>query len=160
MLRRVFQRCRDRRIKRLHRQVSPYTPIIQSKLSLGHHGRAMSNMSCQRIVLELFFSVFAAVPSWPLLIRSCTSVALVWFRLYLFNLYYQTIVATALPTITAQLGGGKNYSWVGRFAERSSIDYVALAQYCFPPKAPTYLLQLVWDHCTANSQILLVGCFV
>ncbi|KAK7686305.1 hypothetical protein QCA50_010529 [Cerrena zonata] len=25
----------------------------------------------------------------------------------------QTIVATALPTITAQLGGGKDYSWVG-----------------------------------------------
>ncbi|KAJ6544192.1 major facilitator superfamily domain-containing protein [Mycena capillaripes] len=25
----------------------------------------------------------------------------------------QTIVATALPTIVAQLGGGKNYSWVG-----------------------------------------------
>ncbi|KAI0788876.1 MFS general substrate transporter [Abortiporus biennis] len=25
----------------------------------------------------------------------------------------QTIVATALPTITAELGGGKNYSWVG-----------------------------------------------
>lgn len=25
----------------------------------------------------------------------------------------QTIVATALPTIVAELGGGKNYSWVG-----------------------------------------------
>lgn len=25
-------------------------------------------------------------------------------------------VATALPTIVAKLGGGKNYSWVGRFA--------------------------------------------
>lgn len=26
----------------------------------------------------------------------------------------QTIVATALPTIVAQLGGGSEYSWVGR----------------------------------------------
>ena len=26
----------------------------------------------------------------------------------------QTIVATALPTIVERLGGGKNYSWVGR----------------------------------------------
>ena len=26
----------------------------------------------------------------------------------------QTIVATALPTIVHQLGGGKEYSWVGR----------------------------------------------
>lgn len=25
----------------------------------------------------------------------------------------ETIVATALPTITGQLGGGRNYSWVG-----------------------------------------------
>ena len=28
--------------------------------------------------------------------------------------FIQTIVATALPTIIAELGGGKNYSWVGR----------------------------------------------
>jgi MFS family permease len=27
----------------------------------------------------------------------------------------QTIVATALPTIVEHLGGGKNYSWVGRY---------------------------------------------
>ena len=27
----------------------------------------------------------------------------------------QTIVATALPTIVQELGGGKEYSWVGRF---------------------------------------------
>ena len=26
----------------------------------------------------------------------------------------QTIVATALPTIVAKLGGGSSYSWVGR----------------------------------------------
>ncbi|KAG6852748.1 hypothetical protein C0991_009368 [Blastosporella zonata] len=26
-----------------------------------------------------------------------------------------TIVATALPTIVSQLGGGQNYSWVGRY---------------------------------------------
>jgi hypothetical protein len=31
--------------------------------------------------------------------------------------FIQTIVATALPTITAELGGGSNYSWVGRSAE-------------------------------------------
>jgi hypothetical protein len=29
----------------------------------------------------------------------------------------QTIVATALPVIIGQLGGGKNYSWVGRCAK-------------------------------------------
>jgi hypothetical protein len=28
----------------------------------------------------------------------------------------QTIVATALPTIVQHLGGGKNYSWVGRYS--------------------------------------------
>jgi hypothetical protein len=28
--------------------------------------------------------------------------------------YHKTIVTTALPTIVAELGGGKNYSWVGR----------------------------------------------
>jgi hypothetical protein len=30
-------------------------------------------------------------------------------------LYPQTIVATALPTIVEHIGGGKDYSWVGRF---------------------------------------------
>ena len=29
--------------------------------------------------------------------------------------HYQTIVATALPTIVAHLHGGNNYSWVGRY---------------------------------------------
>ena len=28
----------------------------------------------------------------------------------------KTIIATALPTIVAHLGGGNNYSWVGRYA--------------------------------------------
>lgn len=33
-----------------------------------------------------------------------------------FNtIHFQTIVATALPTIVAKLGGGKDYSWVGRY---------------------------------------------
>ena len=32
-----------------------------------------------------------------------------------FTLCKQTIVATALPTIVEHIGGGKNYSWVGRF---------------------------------------------
>lgn len=27
----------------------------------------------------------------------------------------QTITTTALPTIVAEIGGGKNYSWVGRY---------------------------------------------
>lgn len=28
--------------------------------------------------------------------------------------FFQTIVATALPTIVEELGDGNNYSWVGR----------------------------------------------
>ena len=31
------------------------------------------------------------------------------------DIILQTIVATALPTIVAKLGGGKEYSWVGRY---------------------------------------------
>lgn len=33
----------------------------------------------------------------------------------------QTIVATALPTIVAKLGGGKDYSWVGRCANNALL---------------------------------------
>lgn len=31
------------------------------------------------------------------------------------NICVQTIVATALPTIVSELGGGKDYSWVGTY---------------------------------------------
>ena len=36
----------------------------------------------------------------------------------------QTIVATALPTIVAKLGGGKDYSWVGRWGRVHPIANV------------------------------------
>lgn len=34
----------------------------------------------------------------------------------------QTIVATALPTIVAKLGGGNNYGWVGRYVVHGRVS--------------------------------------
>ena len=38
----------------------------------------------------------------------------VFSKLIHFDVYLLHSVATALPTITAELGGGRDYSWVGR----------------------------------------------
>lgn len=45
----------------------------------------------------------------------CSHFYSVYLRVLIFLRELKTIVATALPTIVEQLGGGKNYSWVGTY---------------------------------------------
>lgn len=58
--------------------------------------------------------------------------------------YHQTIVATALPTIVSQLGGGSGYSWVGR-----SVQPLAFTSSCpYWPHISAYLLAAARWVCT------------
>jgi MFS family permease len=53
--------------------------------------------------------------------RSSMQIVMLFVKISLT--FHKTIVATALPTIVADLGGGNNYSWVGRWV------YVILGRY-------------------------------
>jgi hypothetical protein len=71
----------------------------------------------------------------------CPSVP--WILSHLTRKVPKTIIATALPTIVSQLGGGSRYSWVGRFVFSLSIKVTdrllhALVPTCWPQPGPFY----------------------
>lgn len=88
----------------------PCSRTHRQRLNRARPGGRRNNTLSRKIALDSSSSV-SCVPLFSLhSIRYLfAGLTLVWP-----NVVSQTIVATALPTIVVDLGGGNNYSWVGR----------------------------------------------
>ena len=126
--------------------------LFTSTVNQDSLGSRTKSMFCLTTVFPSSSAVSWLAPSLLLWIRFATVFP---FGSYVLAHHAaQTIVATALPTIVAKLGGGSEYSWVGRLVSRTTVDYYLNVHDLTLRAAPIFWRAQLWGLSTGRPPTL------